>query len=135
MKKMWLYSVAISIIAVIAVGFIVFADDTNHANVEFLSGYGWIVDETPIEKEDITLPPYEDDVYKAYNRLQEEAGLSLNAYYGKSGMRYTYTVLNYPKPTKDTVRANVLVIDGKAVAGDIMTVASDGFMQSLLYPR
>ncbi len=135
MKKMWLYSIAISLITAITVSFIVFADDTNHANIEFLSAYGWIVDEEPIEKEDVTLPPYEDDVYKAYNHLQEDAGLSLLAYYGKSGIRYTYTVLNYPQNTTDTVRANVLVIDGKAVAGDIMTVASDGFMHSLLYPR
>lgn len=135
MKKMWLYSIAISVIAAITVGFIVFADDTNHANVEFLSDYGWIVDEEPIEKEDVTLPPYEDDIYKAYNRLQQEAGLSLFGYYGKSGTRYTYKVLNYPSQTADTVRANVLVIDGKAVAGDIMTVASNGFMHSLVYPR
>ncbi len=135
MKKMWFYSIAISVIAVITVGFIVFADDTNHSNIEFLSGYGWIVDEVPIEKEDVTLPPYEDNVYKVYNSLQEEAGLSLSSYYGKSGVRYTYKVLNYPKPSDTLIRANILVIDGKAVAGDIMTVASDGFMHSLVYPR
>lgn len=135
MKKMWLFTVAISVITVISVGFIVFADDTNHTNVEFLSAYGWIVDESPIEKADVTLPPYEDDVYIAYNRLQQEAGLSLLAYYGKSGVRYTYKVLNYPKDTKETVRANVLVINDKPIAGDIMTIASDGFMHSLVYPR
>ena len=135
MKKMWLFTVAISMIAVISVGFIVFADDTNHTNAEFLSTYGWIVDESPIEKEDVTLPPCEDDVYKAYNRLQEEAGLSLSSYYGKSGVRYTYKVLNYPKEVDEPVRANVLVINDKPVAGDIMTVSSGGFMHSLVYPR
>ncbi len=135
MKKMWLFSVIVSVIAVISAGFIVFADDTNHANVEFLSGYGWIVDETPIEKEDVTLPTVEDEVNKAYNRLQIEPGLNLSKYYGKSAVRYTYKVLNYPRETKDIVRANVLVISGKAVAGDIMTVKSDGFMHSLVYPR
>ena len=135
MKKMWLFTIAISMIAVISVSFIVFADDTNHANAEFLSAYGWIVDESPIEKEDVTLPPYEDDVYKAYNRLQEDAGLSLLAYYGKSGVRYTYRVLNYPKELDEPVRANVLVINDKPVAGDIMIVSSDGFMHSLVYPK
>lgn len=135
MKKMWLFTVAISMIAVISVGFIVFADDTNHTNAEFLSYYGWIVDESPIEKVDVTLPLYEDDVYKAYNNLQKEAGLSLSDYYGKSGVRYTYKVLNYPKETHEVVRANVLVINDKPVAGDIMTVSSGGFMHSLIYPK
>lgn len=134
MKRMWLFWSIVTVIAVITIGFVAFADDADHANAEFLSGYGWIIDEDAIEKENINLPSFEDDVYRAYNRLQEEAGLSLSAYYGKSGVRYTYRVLNYPYPVNDTVRANVIVIDGKIVAGDIMTVASDGFMHSLVYP-
>lgn len=135
MKKMWLFSLTVTLVAVIAVGFLVFADDINHSNAEFLNGYGWIVDEEPIESLVVELPPVEDEIYREYNRLQREAGLNLENYYGKSGVRYTYLVLNYPSQTDCQVRANVLVVDGRAVAGDIMTVASDGFMSSLVYPR
>ena len=37
--------------------------------------------------------------------------------------------------TEAQVRANVITVRGKPVAGDIMTVSIDGFMHSLLYPE
>ncbi len=134
MNRMWLYSIAIAVIAVITFAFVVFANDTNQKNIEFLSSYGWIVDKNPLEQESITLPTTPDDVYNAYNRLQKEAGLDLTAYYGKACVRYTYKVLNYPTPINETVRANILTVDGIAVAGDIMTVSANGFMHSLNFP-
>ena len=83
----------------------------------------------------LRLPDAPDDVYNQYNRIQLEAGLDLTPYYGSECVRYTYIVLNYPEQTDSEVRANVLCVDGKPVAGDIMTVASDGFMRSLVFPQ
>lgn len=130
---MWLYCITIAAVAVITVAFVVFANDTNYRNIEFLSDYGWVVSSAPIETEKVTLPSAPDDVYSRYNLLQRDAGLDLTPYYGKVAVRYTYVVLNYPEPTEETVRANVLCIDDIPVAGDIMTVSANGFMHSLAY--
>lgn len=135
MKRMWLYCITVAAIAVITAAFVVFADDTDYTNTEFLSGYGWIVSSRAVERVSLRLPDAPDDVYNQYNRIQLEAGLDLTPYYGSECVRYTYIVLNYPEQTDSEVRANVLCVDGKPVAGDIMTVASDGFMRSLVFPQ
>ncbi len=134
MKKMWLYFVTVLIIFIICVAFVAFAKDINSENIQFLKSFGWETSPQPIETQSFTLPELPDDVYISYNRLQIEAGLDLSPYFGKSGIRYTYAVLNFPYP-ESNVRANVLVIDSKPVAGDIMTVKSDGFMRSLNFPN
>lgn len=134
MKRMWLYALAVAMIIAISFAFAVFADDTNEKNIEFLSSYGWIVDKTPTERIATVLPTVADDVFDSYNRLQREAGLELESYLGRSCVRYTYIVQNYPKEIDEPVRANVLTVDGKAVGGDIMTVSANGFMHSLVFP-
>ena len=135
MKKMWLYFLTVVVIIGLGIAFVAFADDADYTNTEFLSGYGWIVTPRCVEKADVLLPETADDVYENYNRLQKEAGLSLEPYYGKRCTRYTYIVLNYPKKTDAEVRANVLCAEGVPIAGDIMTVSQDGFMHSLIYPE
>lgn len=135
MKKMLLYCVTVILIIVLTAAFAVFADDSDYTNAEFLSSYGWVVSTRAVERCDLRLPDIPDDVYDAYNRLQKEAGLDLTPYYGSLAVRCTYIVLNYPGDISDEVRANVLCIGGKPVAGDIMTVRSDGFMHSLVYPE
>lgn len=134
MKRMLLYAFTIAAIAIITFAFAVFANDTNEKNIEFLSSYGWIVDQTPIERVNTRLPQITDDVFSNYNKLQKEAGLDLSVHLGKSCVRYTYRVLNYPKDVSETVRANVLTVGGIAVAGDIMTISANGFMHSLKFP-
>ena len=111
------------------------AKTISSTNADFLKSYGWEVSERLIEKANFTLPEQLDDVYKNYNELQLEAGLDLRPYLGKSGIRYTYRVTNYPTPTEYEVRANLLIIDGKPVGGDICTVNLRGFMHSLIFPE
>ena len=98
-----------------------------------MQNYGWKVDKNAIETEEFTIPEEFDRVYESYNELQKKAGLDLEPYKGKKAKRYTYTVKNYPRDTGEEVRANVVTVDGKCVAGDIMTVSLDGFMHSLLF--
>ncbi|MBS7299355.1 MAG: DUF4830 domain-containing protein, partial [Eubacteriales bacterium] len=130
----YLYTLLLTILALTVFAFSVFAKDINSNNIEFLASYGWIVSSTPTERTTVILPVVPDDVFNAYNKLQQEAGLNLNDYYGKHLTRYTYIVLNYPEITGETVFANLLLYEGKIVAGDIMTVSSDGFMHSLNFP-
>lgn len=129
-----LYFLSVVTILMVTFAFVYFArGEDDAANAEFLESYGWSVDKTAVETEEVTIPNPLDRVYENYNELQKRAGLDLTPYMGRSGKRYTYIVKNYPCEVRDEVRANVLCIDGRCVAGDIMTVSADGFMHSLLY--
>ena len=130
MKNLLSYGLTVLAVVIIAYTFVVYSTDNDA--IEFLNFYGWQVNEKPIESQSVVIPWEFDVVYEDYNALQKQAGLDLSGYKGKKGTRYTYHVLNYPGNVEN-VRANVIVIDGKAVAGDISTVALDGFMHSLKY--
>lgn len=132
MRKMIFYFMTVLVIAAVTAVCVAFIG--RDANVEFLEEYGWKVQKECIEKQDIQIPDKFDDVYTAYNDLQKQAGLDLSKYCGKKGVRYTYLVTNYPKSVGEPVRANVVCIGGKPVAGDVMTVSLGGFMHSLNYP-
>lgn len=131
MQKIVAYIVIIAVIVVISGSCLAFTSWKSKDNIEFLKSYGWEVKKQPIERVEVTIPKEFDEVYKNYNKIQIEAGLNLEDYRGKSGIRYTYEVTNYPKDVEGTVRANVIVIDNAPVAGDIMTTKIDGFMHSL----
>lgn len=134
--KNFIVFVLVFITVAVLVGGITFSlNHRAHDNIAFLKSYGWEVKNKPIEVENITLPAEFDAVYTAYNELQIQAGLDLTPHLGKSGTRYTYIVTNYPEDVGKEVRANLLVIDGVPIAGDICTVSLDGFMHSLYSPR
>lgn len=136
MRRIKMYFAAVVIIVFTAAAFIIFASGAdNNANIEFLRGYGWDVNERPVDDADVIIPDPFDLVYTNYNSLQLKAGLDLTPYKGMSGKRYTYKVANYPEDVGEDVFANVICIDGAPVAGDIMTVSLSGFMHSLNYPN
>lgn len=130
MKNILSYTFVCISIVIIAYAFVAYSAENDA--IEFLSYYGWQVEEKPIESAPVIIPEEFDTIFEDYNVLQKEAGLDLKAYRGQKGTRYTYRVLNYPENIEN-VRSNVIVIDGKAVGGDISTVALDGFMHSLKY--
>lgn len=135
MKKMLLYTFFVVIIVIITLCVLYVSGYDTNKNVKFLKEYGWIVSEKEIETEEIVIPKIFDDVYNSYNQLQKQAGLDLSLYKGKKAVRYTYIVLNYPRDTQEEIRANVICVKGKPIAGDIMTVSLDGFMHSLQYQK
>lgn len=99
--------------------------------IGFLESYGWEVLPNPTDRADVNIPKVFDRVYENYNEIQKTAGLDLLPYCGQSGTRYSFVVTNYPQDVDETVYANVICIDGKPVAGDIMTVSLYGFMHAL----
>lgn len=131
MQKIIAYILIILIISAISLSCLAFTTWKNKDNIEFLRSYGWEVKKKPIEKVEVIIPSEFDDVYNNYNKIQLQAGLNLENYKGKKGIRYTYEVTNYPKEISDTVRANIIIIDNTPVAGDIMTTNINGFMHSL----
>ena len=99
--------------------------------LKFLADYGWETEGEVTDFADVTVPQSFDLVYESYNAMQLKSGLDLLPYRGKSGKRYTFIVTNYPVDVGETIYANVIVIDGKPVGGDIMTVSLSGFMHGL----
>ncbi len=103
---------------------------TENDILSFISGYGWQVDEEPVEVRDVVIPDTFDDVYNNYNQIQIEQGFNLEKYAGQRVKRWTYVIRNYPdtSPTDDFIRINILVCDDVVIGGDVCSVKLDGFM-------
>lgn len=113
--------------AVSAMGKYNLSASDNAARLSFLSQFGWTVDEEPVEICEIILPSEFNETYQKYNEIQKEQGLDLSKHAGKTCKRWTYDVKNYPG-REQGVRANLLVMDGKVIGGDISSVEMNGFM-------
>ena len=98
----------------------------------FVAQFGWKINPKMLESEKFTIPKDFDVVYRNYNKLQKKIGLDLEKYKGKEVERRTYEVLNHPKSNLMKVRCNLLLYNNKVIAGDIMSVRLDGFMESLI---
>lgn len=107
---------------------------TNESRIEFLKSFGWEVSAEPTETKEVKLPSKSDEVLATYNKIQLEQGMNIEKYLGKSVIRYTYEVKNYPdKP--DGVRANLIVYKEKLIAGDICSNELNGFMHGFKAPQ
>ncbi len=104
--------------------------ETADDRLKFISDFGWIVDEDPVEVRQIAIPQEFDDVYNNYNQLQLSQGYDLTGFAGRSVKRWTYVIRNYPNVSsnEDYVRINLLVCDGKIIGGDVCSIKLDGFM-------
>ncbi len=98
--------------------------------VQFLSQFGYAVEETPIEECEVTIPKEFDKVFAAYNELQKSEGLDLGRYKGKKMMRYTYKITNY-EGYSDPVYVNLLIYKNKVVGGDVCSADPNGFAHGL----
>lgn len=104
----------------------------NAGRIAYLASFGWEVEEEPWEILEIVIPEEFDNAYEQYNQLQIKQGFDLTRWHGKTARRYTYRILNYPAPT-DTVYANLIICDQQIIAGDVSSVALNGFMHGLVY--
>ena len=98
--------------------------------MQFLSQFGYVVDETPIEECEVLIPKEFDRVFAAYNEMQKSCGYDLAPWAGKKAQLYTFTVTNYPGD--DAVLADVLVAKHRIIGGAVYTAAVDGFMVGLV---
>ena len=107
---------------------------TNDDRVAFLTSFGWDVNKTPLEIEEVTIPKEFDDVYSAYNELQKYQNCDLSKYKGKQVKRYTYEVLNYPTGEQG-VCATLLVYKNRIIGGDVCSSNYEGFMHGFEKPK
>ena len=97
------------------------------SRMAFLSQFGWECEPEPVSVKEIVIPAKFNEVYEQYNQLQMEQGFDLRALSGRRVKLWTYRVTNYPGGIGN-VAANLLVLDGKIVGGDISSTLLDGFM-------
>ncbi|MCR4719245.1 MAG: DUF4830 domain-containing protein [Firmicutes bacterium] len=131
MKKMFFFMICT--IAIITFLFVSFSSDINTINEKFLSGFGIKINPSPVSFEEIKIPEKFNSAYLNYNFLQIQSGLDLLDFSGRSAMRYTYKILNFPQNDGKAVYANVICVGSKPVGGDICCPSIDGFLLPLNY--
>jgi len=99
----------------------------NQERCAFLRQFGWDCSAEPVELVDVRIPSEFNGVYTEYNTLQKNQGFHLEKHSGTRVKRCTYEIYNYPGEPEG-VRANLLILNGTVIGGDISSVALDGFM-------
>lgn len=102
----------------------------NEQRIEFLESLGWKVSSDAICEKSIIIPKEFSLVYKAYNELQKAQGYDLSKYCGMEAVVYTYSIENYSGYTGRVV-ADLYVLNGTVIGGDVHSLALDGFMHGL----
>lgn len=103
------------------------AASTAAERIQFLNQYGWEVKEEPISVTEVLIPEEFDQTYEDYNTIQKKQGMDLSKHKGKSVKKWTYEITNYPN-SQATVQANLLVLNGKVIGGDVSSTEENGFM-------
>ena len=129
---------AFLLLAVIVVGACVFLQSrgeeesqpipggTNEERVAYLQSFGWQVQEEPAETREVMIPAQFNDVYTAYNVMQQAQGFDLKPYAGEVCTQYLYKVENYPNESE--VYATLLVYGEEIIGSDVASAKVDGFM-------
>lgn len=134
--KILLILMAIAGVLLLAVTFVNRLTDRNKiiledipAQVAFLESLGWETSVEPVDVREVIIPEEWNSVFEEYNDLQKQQGFDLDKYRGKQATIYTYQVLNYDGA--ENVVANLMVFDGRLIAGDVCSAELGGFMQGL----
>ena len=106
---------------------------SNDDRVNFLSGFGWEVTNSPVESSQVRIPEQTNEVFDRYNALQKSQGYDLSNYAGDTVMRYVYKVNNYPNST-EPVYATLLISKNQIIGGDITDTAAKGVIRSFKMP-
>ena len=106
---------------------------TNEGRVAFLGTYGWEVNETPVETQEVRIPEEMNEVFEKYNELQRSQGFDLSDFAGRQVKRYVYEVTNY-SGADAPVYATLLVFRDAVIGGDITSTAGAGLMHGFAAP-
>ena len=106
----------------------------NGSRVQFLKEQGWDVTTSPKESSQVRIPKEMSPVYERYNELQKSQGYDLNAYAGKTVMRYVYQINNFPGATAP-VYATLLIYKNQVIGGDVTDTSAKGSIRSFKMPQ
>ena len=104
---------------------------TIWARIDCAKSFGWEVDPGSEIIEKIHIPNEFDEVYTEYNHIQKMCGFDLLHHRGKTAIKYTYIITNYPYELSEPVYINLYINEDKLIGGDIMTRSVGGFMLPL----
>ena len=107
---------------------------SNEDRIAYLESYGWVVRPEPIHSEELLIPEEFDDTYRNYLELQTGQGFDLSKYRGKTVVRYSYQILNYPTGEEDA-QAGLLVYKNRIIGGEVLSPRLDGFLHGLEMPE
>ncbi len=107
---------------------------TDDSRKEFLKQFGWETEGAAIEEVEIRIPEDFDRIMNSYNEVQKAQGLDLSQYKGKTVMRYTYGITNYPDYS-GTVYANIIIYKNRVIGGDICSADVEGFIHGFEMPK
>ncbi len=107
---------------------------TAEERVAYLEGFGWQVNQQPIETLDLQLPERLENEWETYAKLQEGQNLPFADFAGQAVKRYTYTVTNYPDIPQG-VQANLYLWGDQIIGGDIIVIGQGGFQTDLSFPQ
>lgn len=132
-KNQAVFITLISALFTVGVIFLLFGSDskTNQSNLDFIRSFGWEVQEKPKQISHITIPKEFNPVFEAYIALENGAGFSLSDHHGERATRYSYQVTNHKESGTDLIRANVYVTKSGIIAGDICSLAPNGFIRAI----
>ena len=106
---------------------------SNEDRIKYLESFGWQVNETPVQTQEVRIPEEFNEVFTRYNQLQQSQGFDLSAYAGKTAKRYVYAITNYPGGSPDYC-ATVLVCRQQIIGGDVTSKAQGGQMHGFAMP-
>ena len=97
---------------------------THRERMEFLSYCKITVNENAVAVKQTRLPQKLSGYFNEYNKMLQKGGFELSNFCGKEVTVYSYTLTEAPEKT-----ANLIILNGKIIAGDItdnlnQTVAS-----------
>lgn len=107
---------------------------TNDGRLEFISSYGWEVNDTPVETTEVRVPEDDSEVFERYNDLQKSQGYDLSKYAGKKLKKVTYEVLNHPSG-ETGVKLTLFINKKEVVGGDVSSGQKGGFMHGFEMPK
>lgn len=103
---------------------------TESDQIAYLNALGWEVSGTPVS-EQVQLPEEFGPEYEEYLALQQKGGFDLTVWAGQIVTRYSYPISNYPTG-EENVLADLLVLDGEIIGGELRSSQLDGFMTGLV---
>ena len=103
---------------------------SNAERIAYLQSLGWEVSTEPVESQDVVIPSEMNGVLEKYNALQQNQGLDLTRYQGKTAKRFVYLVSNYAGAPSD-VYATLITYKGRLIAADLSCTGDGGFVRGI----
>lgn len=117
------------IIIFLVIGVIfVYTFKKNDTVKEFISKYGWIIDEKSAIIEETKIPEKFEGAVSDYDAMLKKAGFNLEKYKGKTLKRYSYQIKNHKE---QYAQVNVFTYKNKIAFADVVVPRIDGYMHNI----